>query len=143
MDDQMNMDGEPENPATHSTSGDLETKRRRAPRVGTLGWIGRYVVDDDPDTDWYQCELLDLSILGAGLVLFPFPPRQAESLIGRVLIVEVHPEAGDSIHVGIKGRAVFTERRSDGFLRVGLEFEDLSETEQQVLQVMKLLQLAW
>jgi hypothetical protein len=100
-------------------------------------------VDDDPDTDWYQCELLDLSILGAGLILFPFPTRQPDSLIGRVLVVQVHPETGDSIHVGIKGRAAFAERRSDGFVRVGLEFEDLSETEQQVLKVMKLLQIVW
>ena len=134
----MGMDKEPENPEATK-----ETKRRRAPRVGTLGWTGRYLLEDDPDTDWCECELLDLSILGAGLILFPFPTRQPERIVGRVLVVEVHPEAGDSIHVGIKGRVVNTGTRTDGCLRVGLEFEDLSETEQQVLQVMKLLQLAW
>jgi hypothetical protein len=42
--------------------------RRRSTRV-TAGWQGRYTLDDHPD-EHYRCTIVDVSLGGAGLVLF-------------------------------------------------------------------------
>ena len=119
-------------------------RRRRAPRVATTGWSGRYIVDDDPGAYWNECRVLDLSVLGVGLEIFPDRPEEAsETLIGRRIVVQVQPPVGDSVTVRLVGRARNVSPGSAGGTRMGLEFVGLSETERKILEVMELLKVAW
>jgi PilZ domain len=119
-------------------------RRRRAPRVSTSGWSGRYVVEDDPESSWNECNVLDISVLGVGLEAFPTDPGDvSEALIGRRIVVHVQAPTGASVTVRLIGRAKNVTPGRDGGTRVGLEFVDLSETERSILRVMELMKVVW
>ncbi len=67
--------------------------KRRTPRVAT-GWAGKYVVEDDPASDWSDCRVTDLSIMGVGLELCG---DTAQDLIGRQVIVQVQSQVEESL----------------------------------------------
>jgi len=114
-------------------------RRRRVPRV-SAGWLGKYRVEDDPQSDWGECQLIDISIVGVGLELFGVVP---DDLIGHQLAVEVHTPVGASVSIRLVGEVRNSGPGPEGGTRAGMEFVDLSETEQQMLHVMELLQVVW
>ena len=114
-------------------------RRRRVPRV-SAGWHGKYRVDGDPLSDWGECQMIDISVIGAGLELFGAIP---ENVVGHRLAVEVHTPVGASVSIRLVGEVRNIGPGPEGGTRVGMEFADLSDTERQMLHVMELLQVVW
>ncbi len=115
-------------------------KRRRAPRVSTTSWFGRYVVENEPGSGWEECMVIDISILGLGLELFG---TVTEDMIGKRLVVHVGAPAGESVSLRLVGQLKNLSEGRLGGIRAGLEFVDLSETEREILKAMELLKVAW
>jgi hypothetical protein len=115
-------------------------KRRRAPRVNTTAWIGRYTVEDDPGSLSRECRVIDISILGLGLELIG---DVTDDLIGHRLVVHVEPPAGESVSLRLVGEVRNLVAGGFGGTRAGLEFTDLSETEREIMKAMELLKVAW
>lgn len=114
--------------------------RRRVPRVSADSWPGKYVVDDDPSSGWYECVLIDLSLLGMGLELFG-PSDTA--LVGRRILVHVDVGEGKSIALRLAGVVRNANTGPSGTTRAGIEFTDLSEGERSVLKMMEHLKIRW
>jgi hypothetical protein len=118
-------------------------RRRRTPRVATPGWPGRYVIEDDPDAEWCDCRVLDLSIAGVGLELFPRHTQRHEALIGHRVVAQVRSPAGESVSVRLVGEVRNVSPGSEGGIRAGLEFVGLSEVEEGILKILELLKVVW
>lgn len=118
----------------------MEEKRRRLPRQQTE-WPGRYTVEGASERSWGSCEVLDISILGAGLELHD--TSDAEDLIGHPILVEVHTPAGASITLQLMGEIRYVGEGKRGGIRVGLEFAGLSPTEKQILDVLEHMRAVW
>jgi hypothetical protein len=111
------------------TEASMNERRRRLPRQATDG-PGQYTLDGGT---FAACEVLDISILGAGLELFE-PP--ADELMGRQITVEVETPAGASITLRMTGQIRNVAAGPKGGTRVGTQFADLSETEKAILDVL-------
>ena len=111
--------------------------RRRAPRVPTEGWHGRSAVEGEAAPEWTECQVVDVSVIGAGVVLWA---EDDPSLVGRSLVVEVSPPIAESVLLRLVGRVRWASRESTYHVRVGLEFENLSEIEQTIVKVIEKLQ---
>jgi c-di-GMP-binding flagellar brake protein YcgR len=117
-----------------------ENLRRRVPRASVEPSAGKYIVEDEPLAGWRECVLIDLSLLGMGVELFgPVHP----SLTGRRLRVEVDVGESSSVSLCLLGVVRNLSPGELGGTRVGIEFTELSEREQTVLEVMKFLDLRW
>jgi hypothetical protein len=107
----------------------MEQIRRLLPRQFT-DWRGKYLFEEDPDQVWRDCRVLDVSSAGAGLQL---PQTDGHELMGEHVILAIHLR-GELRNVA--------PGRNDG-IRVGIRFVDLTEDEQQYLESLKELQVAW
>ncbi len=114
--------------------------RRRAPRVATEGWPGRYIVEDDPHSGWIECRVLDISLIGVGLELFG---HIESDLLGHRLIVHVQTPVGESVSIRLVGRVMNVGKGNEGGTRAGLEFVGLSDSEQSILKTLELMRVAW
>jgi PilZ domain-containing protein len=114
--------------------------RRRLPRQPT-DWSGRYTVEGADDRRWGSCFILDISVLGAGLELFGSPLD--DSVIGHDLLVEVQTPAGASITVQIMGTIRYLAEGNRGGVRIGIEFQGLSKTESEILDVLENMRAVW
>jgi hypothetical protein len=118
--------------------------RRRVPRIATTSWSGRYIVEDDPASDWAECRVLDISVLGVGLELFPTrADEDLGPLVGHRLVIQVQAPVGESISVRLAGTVTNVGTGVQGGIRTGLEFVGLSETEQAIVRVIEQLLVAW
>jgi hypothetical protein len=118
--------------------------RRRVPRIATTSWSGRYIVEDDPGSEWTECRVLDISVLGVGLELFPIESDEDPGqLVGHRLVVQVQAPVGESISVRLMGTVKNVGTGAGGGIRTGLEFVGLSDTEQAIVKVIEQLQVAW
>jgi c-di-GMP-binding flagellar brake protein YcgR len=106
----------------------------------TVGWWGKCRVGGDKESNWIRCDVLDISVIGVGLELFGEMP---EEVVEHRLVVQVQPPVGSSVTLRLEGQAKDMSPGLNGGTRVGMEFVDISEVEQQVLQVMELLQEVW
>ncbi len=111
-------------------------RRRRVPRVSTPGWSGTYSLQGDGR----ECRVIDISVLGVGIELLGDVPPD---LIGHRLEVQVQAPVGESVSIHLTGTVKNTSPGPEGGIRVGLEFVNLSETEQAILKVMELMKVAW
>lgn len=84
--------------------------------------------------------VIDISILGLGLELFG---PATEDMIGNRIVVHVGAPAGESVSLRLVGQVKNVNPGVLGGTRAGLEFTDLSETEQEILKAMELLKVAW
>src|SRR5580704_7773205 len=96
--------------------------RRRVPRIATTSWSGRYIVEDDPQSEWTECRVLDISVLGVGLELFPIDSdHDPGQLVGHRLVIQVQAPVGESISVRLMGSVTHVGSGPEGGVRTGLE----------------------
>jgi hypothetical protein len=106
--------------------------RRRAPRH-EAGWKGICLMDDDvPVTDWRECDVLDISLLGLALAV---ADHRVDELIGRHISVEF-PAVSDSVSVCLDGIIRNALRINTELVRLGIEFIGMSTVEQAIATVL-------
>lgn len=103
----------------------------------TDGWRGRCAVEDEPPLEWTECEVVDVSLIGAGIDIWA---DSGVDLTGCRLIVEIRPPTGDSVVLRFSGRVSRINQESAFHLRVGMVFEGLSESERSILELIEQLQ---
>jgi hypothetical protein len=108
--------------------------RRRVPRR-SAGWFGVCHIEGETDPEWRDCMVADISILGLGISLHHFWPSE---LVGRHISVDA-PAVGDSINVRLEGVIRNADPLAGGVVRVGIEFDGLSESELAVADVLNTL----
>jgi hypothetical protein len=113
----------------------MNERQRRLPRQ-EADWPGTYQVDASA---WNGCQILDISILGAGLEIYE---AARDDLVGREITVEVQTPAGASITLRMVGAIRHVAATPKG-ARVGIEFGDLSETERAILNVLEHMRVVW
>lgn len=111
--------------------------RRKDARVPTDGWRGRCAVEDEPPLEWTECEVVDVSLLGAGIDIWG---DRAVELTGCRLNVEIRPPIGESVVLRFSGRVSRVNQESAFHSRVGIVFEGLSDSERSILEVIERLQ---
>ena len=121
-----------------SDEGAGSERRRRVPRQ-RVGWHGRCRVDDVPVEIWVDCQVVDISVIGAGLVIADGIPG---GLVGRRLVVEV-VGPGESVAIKLAGEVRNITALPDGCTRTGIEFEGLSDTERSILDAFEFMRVAW
>ena len=98
--------------------------RRRVPRQ-LAGWSGTCLMDGEAETDRRECHVVDISMLGLGLVVqHPSP----SGLVGGRISVEVSA-VDDRVNIRLEGVVRYATVTSGGAARVGVEFDDDEETE--------------
>jgi hypothetical protein len=116
-------------------------RRRRVPRQ-LAGWTGKYCVEGDEPEAWYECHVLDISVIGVGLEMFgPVPDPGA--LLGRRVVVEANTPTGASLSVRARGEVRNVGAGTGGGTRVGMEFVDLTETERSILDALAMMGTLW
>lgn len=103
--------------------------RRFLPRQ-FADWSGAYRIEDDPQHQWRDCRVVDISSAGAGLELLDPPPQTP---------------AGSRILIAVRWRA---EIRNSGptrgdRLRVGTQFVDLTDAERSYVKSQVSLAAHW
>jgi hypothetical protein len=109
-------------------------QRRRVPRL-SAGWFGICHIEGESDPAWRDCQVIDISMFGLGITLHHFWPLE---LVGRHISVEA-PAVGDSVNVRLEGVIRNADATSGGVIRVGIEFDGLSESELAVATVLSAL----
>ena len=117
---------------------DSEVARRRTPRIPT-DWLGRCKLEDQPETDWRECKVVDISLLGAGVEIVG---AVLYDMVGERIEVKVEPPVGRSVILDLFG-VVKNQKDLVGRTKVGLEFAHLSESERVILQVVEQLKMFW
>lgn len=103
----------------------------------TDGWRGRCAVEDEPPIEWTECEVVDVSLIGAGIDIWG---DNAVELTGCRVSVEIWPPIGDSVVLRFSGRVSRVSQESAFHSRVGIVFEGLSDSERSILEVIERLQ---
>lgn len=115
-------------------------QRRRVPRVRTGNWPGRCRVEGYPEWADVESELVDLSLLGAGIEV---DGGENAELVGQRVVVEVQAPVGRSVSLRLVGVVRNVTSTESSRTRVGIEFVDLSETEQDILKVFSMMKVLW
>jgi len=108
--------------------------RRRVPRR-SAGWFGICHIEGESEPAWRDCQVVDVSRLGLGIMLHHFWPAE---LVGRHVTVAA-PAVGDSVNVRLAGVITNADRTAGGVIRVGIEFDGLTELELAVAGVLSSL----
>jgi hypothetical protein len=98
--------------------------RRRVPRQ-LAGWSGTCQMDGEPDSERCECSVVDISMLGLGLV---FQHPSPSTLVGGRISVEVSA-VEDRVNIRLEGIVKYASVTSGGGVRVGVEFDDDADTE--------------
>ena len=98
--------------------------RRRVPRQ-LAGWSGTCVVAGEPDSRRYECRVVDISMMGLGLV---FQHPSPSSLVDRHISIEVSA-VEDRVNIRLEGIVRHATVPPGGGVRVGVEFDDGEEAE--------------
>ena len=106
--------------------------RRRVPRQ-EAGWKGICLIEDEvPVTDWRECDVLDISLLGLGLAI---ADHRVDELVGRNMSVQF-PAVSGSVSVCLDGVVRNARRIDDRTVRLGIEFVGMSMVEQAIATVL-------
>jgi hypothetical protein len=103
--------------------------RRLLPRQFT-DWHGRYMIEGDPAEIWRPCRVVDVSTLGAGLELFDTTP---DEMVERSIILSID----------LRGEVKHAVAAMSEGIRVGIQFEDLSDAETAYVRSLVKLQAMW
>lgn len=106
------------------TQSTIVPLRRRVPRQ-IAGWSGTCIVESDPDPEARECRVVDISMLGLGVV-FQHPSPSA--LVGSRISVDVSA-VDDRVNIRLEGVVRHAAVTSGGSVRVGVEFDDDAETD--------------
>jgi hypothetical protein len=98
--------------------------RRRVPRQ-LAGWSGTCVVESEPDAHERACRVVDISMLGLGLV---FEHPSPSGLVGSRISVEVSA-VDERVNIRLEGVVRNSTVTSGGSVRVGVEFDDAAESD--------------
>jgi len=111
----------------------MENRRRlhRQP----AGWAASYQLAGEPPAGWGDCRVVDISMLGLGIVLDH--PNPAD-LSGRRISVNL-PGDGRCVNVRLDGEIKNASMTMSRDIRVGIEFVGLSETEQAITAVLSVM----
>ncbi len=93
--------------------------RRRVPRQ-LAGWTGTCLMDGETDAERRECQVVDISMLGLGLLLHHPSPF---GLVDRRISVEVSA-IDDRVNISLEGVVRHAAVTSSGAVRVGVEFDD-------------------
>lgn len=108
-------------------------ERRRVPRHAAT-WSGCCRIDGDPTYAWRECDVYDVSALGLGIDLHISRPS---GLVGRRISVRVPSVLGPWGDLTLRGDIKNASARRAGMIRVGIEFVELSENEQCLVDVLQ------
>ena len=98
--------------------------RRRVPRQ-QAGWSGTCLMEGEPDSARRDCRVVDISMLGLGLILqHPSP----SSLVGGRVSIEVSA-VDDRVNIRLEGVVRYATVTTGGAVRVGVEFDEDTDTE--------------
>jgi hypothetical protein len=111
--------------------------RRRAERQSAV-WIGLCHVQGDSLDHWRDCGVFDLSEFGVGMDL---RHPDAPNLVGRS--VSVRLPIGVSMDMTLTGQVRNAKDGPDGIVRIGIEFEDVSDTERSIVDLLERDTLRW
>jgi hypothetical protein len=112
--------------------------QRRVPRQA-VGWSGKCMFADDPAPLWAECQVLDISILGAGIEVFgPI----GDDLIGREITAEVLTSNG-SVNIRLVGVVRGVSPGPQGGIRAAIEFSGLSDSERTILDALERMRVVW
>jgi len=113
-------------------------KRRRVPRQ-EAGWPGKCKLSEGADSVWRECQVLDISILGAGIQV----SQPLRGNLGQKIMVDAHPLDGESIGIQFIGTVRYVTPWSEMRFRVGIQFADLSERELSMLDALERMRVVW
>jgi hypothetical protein len=113
--------------------------RRRVPRQ-PAGWFAKCVLEEDSEQPWSQCQVIDISTIGAGLEVHGMANR---FLIGKVIVVEVTAPTDADFSARFIGEIKNAGEVPHGGIRIGIEFVGLSRTERSILDVFEQMQVSW
>jgi hypothetical protein len=82
-------------------------------------------MEGEPETERRECQVVDISMLGLGL-LFQHP--SPSTLVGCRISVEVSA-VDDRVNIRLEGIVRYATVTSGGGVRVGVEFDDEAPTE--------------
>ena len=105
--------------------------RRRAERQSAV-WIGLCHVQGDALDLWRDCGVFDLSAFGVGMDL---RHPDAMHLLGRS--VSIRLPVGLSMDMTLSGEVRNAMEGPDGIVRIGIEFEDVSNTERSIVDLLE------
>jgi hypothetical protein len=117
----------------------MELRRRRVPRQ-PAGWFGTCTVEGDTDPSSFECRVIDVSTIGAGVEILGVVGR---NLVGERLVVEVQALTRATFSVRFVGQVKNAGRVSHGGVRLGMEFVGLSRTERSILTVFEQTGVGW
>jgi hypothetical protein len=119
---QPRTDRPPETAGTET--GAIVQFRRRVPRQ-PAGWDGLCNIDGEPDDQWRECRVIDISMLGLGI---SFNQPSPSELVGCRISVDV-PAMGDSVSIRLEGEITNAAPAFEGIARFGVEFDGPSDSE--------------
>jgi hypothetical protein len=108
--------------------------RRRAHRQ-PAGWAGSYRLAGDPVGAWRACQVVDISMLGIGIM---FDHSNPSELSGRPISVNL-PGDGGCVNIRLEGEVKNATAMMNQGIRVGIEFMGLSETEKAITTVLSVM----
>jgi hypothetical protein len=103
--------------------------RRSLPRQ-PVSWEGKYRIEGGTKDEWRPCHLVDISTLGAGVELSQATPDETEE---RSIVVTIE----------LRGTVKNTVQRKGRGVRVGIQFDELAETERAYLESLALAHAHW
>jgi hypothetical protein len=110
----------------------MASERRRRPRHHAGHWVGRYRLAGA--AAWRDCTLVDVSAQGAGFEAYMLATDVA--LPRRVELQLLDRAAGDAEPIHLEGSVRHLARSPQGHVRVGIEFDGLTDLEGQLLALL-------
>jgi hypothetical protein len=107
----------------------MEYLRRILPRQ-FADWSGTYLFEDEPEQQWRNCRVLDVSSAGAGLELQGLKPGE---MVGSRILLAIH----------LRGDLRSAQPTSPGQQRAGIQFVNLTSGEREYLDSLAELQATW
>ena len=103
--------------------------RRTLPRL-FVNWSATYLIEGNPEGQWHDCRVIDISSVGAGLELLDARPEATE---GQRIVVAVQ----------LSGEIRHSQLTDEGHLRVGTQFLGLTDEERVYLTSLTKLDAHW
>jgi hypothetical protein len=121
----------------------MPEQRRRVPRQ-EVARSGKYAFEDNPQSAWIECRVLDLSVLGVRIEIFEPDPNV---FIGRGITIETEKEStltGELKAARLVGVIRNVASESNGTTQVGIQFVgDLTWSERALLDSYDRMRLSW